>query len=99
MGNKINDSTYTFEDLDLPENLQPLTASKMNEIYSSLEFLYNPFKLSSQWFQEIFESGLPPMFVIDGMIILPSKENEGLFGESIDTSGEYSTVLPVEEMQ
>lgn len=97
MGNKINQSTYTFADLDLPENLQPLTASTMNQIYSSFESLYNPFKLSSQWFQEIFESGLPPMFVTSGgQIILPSKESRGLFGESIDTSG-YFAVESVDE--
>lgn len=93
MGNKINQSTYTFENLDLPENLEPLTASTMNQIYSSFASPYNPFKLSSYCFGEIFECSLPPMFVASGgLIILPSKEYESLFGVSIDTSGDFARI-------
>lgn len=91
-GQKINETSISFED-DLPENLEPLTVALMNQIQqqSKNSYYYNPSKCTSNSYFDVFYGDLPPVFVYEGELVLPSSTST-CFGDSqgyIDTDGQY----------
>lgn len=91
-GQKINETSVSFED-DLPENLEPLTAALMNHIQqqSKNSAYYNPSKCTSNSYYGIFSVDLPPVFVYEGELVLPSSTST-CFGNQdyyIDPDGQY----------